>query len=258
MKKLFKILNILLIVLFLNTGVFASELRFIHITDTEVSPGNAYRLKKTIKEINSTKNIDFVVFGGNNISKTNINNLNYFMYLLKRVHKPTYVLLGSSDVSSNTGIDKQYYMKRVKMARFLRHPGKSNYVFKKKGIVFIVMDGSKQYFQQPNGCYTQQELIWFDEKLSKYKNKTVVILQHFPVLQSSTQWLQTPRLEEYYAVLNKHTNVKAIISGHYGNNHEEVINNVHHMITESYSKRGAYKIIEIDKQNDFLGTYLVK
>lgn len=258
MKKLFKILNLLFMVLLLSSSVFAAELRFIHITDIELNTANAYKLKRTVKEINAMKNIDFVVFGGNNISKTNINNLNYFMYLLKRVHKPVYVLLGSSDVSSSTGIDKKYYMKRVKMARFLRHPSKSSYVFKKKGIVFIVMDGSKQYFQQPNGCYTRDELLWLDEKLTKYKNKKVVILQHFPLLQSKSQWLQTPKLEEYYEVLNKHNNVKAIISGHYGNNQEETINNIHHIITEAYSKSGAYKIIELDTQSDFLATYLVK
>ena len=258
MKNLFKLFFITVLLLAFSNAVNAKEVRFIHITDINITPENAYKLKRTIKEINSTPNIDFVVFGGNNIAKTNINNLNYFMYLLKRTHKKSYVLLGSSDVASNTGIDKKYYYKRVKMARFLRHPSKPNYVFKKKGYVFIAMDGAKQYFQQPNGCYTKDELRWLDEKLTKYKDKNVVILQHFPITTTKSTWLQTPKLDEYFEVLNKHNNIKAIVSGHYGYNQEENINGIYNIITESYSKNGAYKIIELNSNENFIGTYLVK
>ncbi len=258
MKNLVKILCVCFLFMFLNLKAQAQEVKFIHITDINLKEENAYKLQKTIKEINSMKDIDFVVFGGNNIAKTNINNLNYFMYLLKRSRKQSYVLLGSTDVATSTGIDKKYYLKRVRQARFFMHPNKPNYVFKKKGYVFVAMDGSKQYFQQSNGCYTKEELRWLDKVLTKYKNNNVIILQHFPITQTKSSWLQTANLEDYWKILAKHKNVKVVVSGHYGANQEENIYGIYNIITENYSKNGAYKIITLDLEDNFIGTYLVK
>ena len=53
-------------------------------------------------------------------------------------------------------------------------------------------------------------------------------------------------------------NVKMIVSGHYGDNVEVERDGIYHIITESYNKNGAYKIIKIDLQDKFIGTYLVK
>ncbi len=258
MEKLVKILCICFLFAIFNLQAMAKEVKFVHITDINLKEENAYKLQRTIKEINSMKDIDFVVFGGNNIAKTNINNLNYFIYLLKTSKKPSYVLLGSNDVSTSTGIDKEYYLKRVRLARFFRHSKEPNYVFKKNGYVFVAMDGSKQYFQQSNGCYTKTELRFLDEILTKYKNQNVIILQHFPITLTNSSWLQTANVDEYWKVLLKHKNVKAIVSGHYGTNQEENINGIYNIITESYSKNGAYKIITLDLEDNFIGTYLVK
>ena len=49
-----------------------------------------------------------------------------------------------------------------------------------------------------------------------------------------------------------------IVSGHYGNNYETENDGIYHIITESYSKNSAYKIIKIDSEDDFIGTYLIK
>ncbi len=255
MKLIFKFL---LVFCFLMTSALCRELKFIHITDINLNTSNAVGLLRTIKEINSYSDIDFVVFGGNNISKTNIDNLNTFLYLLKKVNKKTYVLLGSSDVLASNGIDKKYYLKRVNRARFFNHSLKPNYVFTKKDCVFVVMDGSKQYFQSSNGYYNQEELRFLDKTLNKYKNKNVVILQHFPITQTNSQWLQTPKVEEYYKVLKKYNNVRMIVSGHYGYNEEQKIDGIYHIITESYSKNHAYKIIRIDFDDDFTATSLIK
>ncbi len=261
MKIADKIIKLLLVIFLFTAGVEAREVKFIHITDTNVNGNNAPKLLKTIKEINQYKDIDFVVFGGNNISSTNIDNLNTFLYLLKRVNKKTIVLLGSSDVFASNGIDKKYYLKRVKRTRLKRlsyHSKKTNYAFSCKGYKFIVMDGSKQYFQQTNGYYSQKELAWLDKKLTKYSKKDVIILQHFPLLDSNSTWLDTAKKEDYLNLLNEHKNVKVIVSGHYGNNLEIEKNGIYHIITESYSKNGAYKIIQLDLKDNFKGTYLVK
>ncbi len=247
----------------LSNFAFSKEVKFIQITDINLNTKNAWKLQETIKEINQYNDIDFVVFGGNNIQKADIDNLNTFLYLIKKVNKKVYVLLGSNDVLSSNGITKKYYLERVNKALLFRHPKKPNYVFKCKDYVFITMDGSKQYFQSSNGYYTPQELMWLDKTLTKHKNDDVIILQHFPVYPAKSLWLQTAKMEEYLKVLKKHNNVKMIVSGHYGDNQE--VNNfgIYNVITESYSKQGAYKIIQLDldkenPQNNFIGTHLVK
>ena len=98
MKNIFKFL--ILAGLFLTLIASAKEVRLIHITDIELNSKNAYKLQETIKEINSFKDIDFVLFGGNNIAKAEIINLRTFNHLLKKVNKKCVVLLGSTDVVS--------------------------------------------------------------------------------------------------------------------------------------------------------------
>ena len=254
MKKVYRIIFLLL---FICSCTYACEVKFIQITDINLNTKNAYRLRETIKEINQYKDIDFVVFGGNNISKTNINNLNTFLYLLKKVNKKCYVLLGSTDVLASSGIDKEYYLKRVRRVKFF-HSKKPNYTFKKNGYLFVVMDGSKEFFQSSNGYYSKKELVWLDDVLSKNKDKEIIILQHFPILPTKSKWLETAKIENYKEVILKYSNIKAIISGHYGINFEEKIDGIYHIITENYSKNCAYKIIEIDTKNDLYATYLVK
>lgn len=254
MKNIFKLL--ILAGLFFNLSVFSKEVKLIHITDIDLDSKNAYKLQETIKEINEYKDIDFVLFGGNNLAKADINNLNTFCYLLKKINKKTIVLLGSNDVLSSSGIDKEYYLKKV--ARSKMHSKKTNYTFKKQGYLFVVMDGAKQYFKSTNGYYNKNELLWLDKTLEKNKDEKVIILQHFPILENSSKWLETARIEEYQEVLAKHNNVKAIISGHYDKNQEIKKNGIYHIITENYSKSGAYKTIEIDLDYDFIATYLVK
>ena len=258
MKKALKIVVLFIVFSLFGLPLYAKEVKFIHITDINLNTNNAYKLQDTIKEINSYNDIDFVVFGGNNISRTNIDNLNTFLYLIKKVNKKVYVLLGSSDVLASTGINKEYYLKRVRRALFFRHSKKPNYVFKKNGYVFVVMDGSKEFFQSTNGYYTKKELVWLDEILTKYKDKNVIILQHFPILPTKSAWLQSAKTENYIDVLKKHSNVKIIVSGHYGEDSEIKTGGIYHIITESYSKNGAYKIIQIDLDDNFIGTSLVK
>ena len=256
MKNAFKIL-VLFLLFWAQAPLFASEIKFIHITDTSLNKENAYKLQNTIKEINSYKDVDFVVFGGNNIQKANAENLDYCVYLLKKVHKKTYVLLGNSDVLASNGIDKKYYFKKIRKA-IVNHPKNPNYVFKSKDCVFITMDGSKQYFQSSNGYYGNQELLWLSKELEKYKNKNVVILQHFPLMPTKSKWAETSKPEEYIALLKKYKNVRVIVSGHYGNDFETKAGGIYHIITESYSKNSAYKVIELDFSKDYIATYLVK
>ena len=255
MKSLFKLFFILN---FLCATSFAKEVNFIHITDMNLNSNNAKKAYEIIKEINSYPDIDFVVFGGNNIAKPNFNNLEIFLYLFKKVNKKAYVLLGSNDVLSTSGITKEYYLKRVNKASFFKHSKEVNYIFKKNGYIFIAMDGTKQFFQSQNGYYTKKELEWLENNLKKFEKEKVIILQHFPLLETESKWIETAKMQDYKEMLSKYKNVKVIVSGHYNKNTELTQDGIYHILTEDFSKNNAYKIIQIDLDDDFIGTYLVK
>lgn len=258
-KKFFKIL--LFLVLFFCNACFAKTSKFVFITDVNLTNDtkSIEKMKETIHEINNLKDIDFVVFGGNNIANQKIDNLKAFCHILKKINKKTIVLLGSSDVFTKAGLDKAFYLKKVKLALKFRHNLKPNYTFNKNDVFYIVMDGSKQYFKSSNGYYGTNELFWLEKTLDKNKDKkNIVILQHFPLTETKSQWLMTAGIEKYYKLLQNYKNVKMIVSGHYNTNEEIKIGNITQIITENYSKNGAYKIIGLDFDNNFVGTYLVK
>ena len=82
--------------------------------------------------------------------------------------------------------------------------------------------------------------------------------KNFPILETKSKWLETAKREDYFEILNKYNNVKMIVSGHHGANLEKNNEGIYHIITENYNKNYAYKIIQMDLQDDFMGTYLVK
>lgn len=254
MKKLFKIVILLM---FLSLCTFAKELTFVQITDLNLNETNVSKACALIREINQRKNIDFVVFTGNNLKKASLENLDLFTLILKKINKKTYVLLGNQDVLSSSGVDKEYYYSRVSRA-LKKHSKKPNFTFEKKGYVFVAMDGSKQFFQSSNGYYTKNELMWLNKTLDENKDKKVIILQHFPLLKAEAKWNETKNTEEYNEILANYTNIKAIVSGHFNKNIEQYENNILHIITQSASNNWAYKIIQIDLNDDFISTYLVK
>ena len=254
MKKLFKFI---ILIAFLTLGLQAKELNFIQISDLNLNNKNASKAHALIKEINARKNIDFIVFSGSNLKKANLDNLELFTYLLKKLNKKTYVLLGEQDVLSSSGVDKEYYFKKI--SKSLKHHSKTpNYTFEKEGYVFVAMDGSKQFFQSANGYYTKKELMWLSNVLEKNKDKKIIILQHFPLIESDSKWEETKNIEEYNEILSEHNNIKAIISGHYDTNIEKIENNILHIITQPFTKNYAYKLIQIDLNDDSISTYLVK
>ena len=132
---------------------------------------------------------------------------------------------------------------------------KANYVFKKGDIIFITMNGVKEIIPGPNGYYKESELLWLDKILTRYSNKKVVILQHFPLLDTHVKTHSLYKKDRYLEILRKHNNVIAIISGHYHQNREVFCNNTYHIVTPNFSNNRYYKLIEID--NGFVYTHLI-
>lgn len=247
MKKIYRILFLFLLIISTATTCFAKNIKFAQVTDMYYK-GQSETLSKIIQDINKTPDIDFVVFTGNNIGKANQTNLRHFLNDVKRLNKPYYVVLGNKDVSKTHDLDKATYMKIVRKYNRL-HPKSTNYTFKKGDIVFIVVDGSKELIPTASGYYTQQTIDWVGKQLTKYQKNKVVILQHFPLANKpNNEYYYTYNILEYMQMLSKHTNVIAVITGHYDKNDEIMYNGVYH-ITSPRSQNGTYKIIDIETDN---------
>ena len=252
-KKIFLTVNLLL---FIALSVSAKDIRFVQVAESMYTSGNDTLLKKCVDDINTLKDVDFVVFTGDNISNAKKENLKNFLKIARNLEAPVYIILGDRDVSKGKGLNKSDYREECFKYLGLRQSFKSNYVFKKKDMIFIVVDGAKEFATANNGYYKQNSLNWLDEKLVRYKNKKVVILQHFPLVDSDVHEKNTYKSQMYKDLLEKHDNVLAIITGHFGANQEDFLNNIQHFIAPSLSTTSSYKIFDIPESKDFVYSQL--
>lgn len=255
MKKIVCLLLMLLI--FCGRG-YARDIKFIQVTDVHLTQHNAKYLQEFVEDINNKyEDLDFIIFTGDNIDKANPKDLDTFLTIIKGLKARPYVIAGNHDLFKSKGMTKEYYMQTVRKKLGSYHSNKSNYVFKKGDIVFITMNGVKELIPGANGYFRQEELIWLDKMLTKYKNKKLVIIQHFPLLNTFVKTHQLYKKEDYEQVLAKHNNVIAIVSGHYHENREEKEGDIYHIVTKNFSNNTYYKLIEIDEENNMVYTMLI-
>lgn len=263
MKLLFKLnFTFILFVTLLVQSAYASEIKFIQVTDSHFSANagdysqrdvgkSESVLRKTIEDINYVPNVDFVVFTGDNIDQANSTDLIKFLKIANKLKYPYYVVIGNHEVFKSQDMEKKEYMRLVcKYSKNCRHRS-PNYVFEKKGIVFLVVDGAKEVIPGPAGYYKKDTLKWLDKQLTKYKNSNVVILQHFPIVAPYYNRTHTTyNAGDYENVLKKHSNVIAIFSGHYHANGETKKDGIYHVSTPSLLVGSHdYKIIEISAKS---------
>ena len=239
-----KLIGLLLIYILFSTNVMAKDLRFVQITDVRYSKqDNAETLKNVINDVNKQKDVDFVVFTGDNIERVDKKYLADFISAAKKLKRPFYVVVGDKDVNKHRDLGKKEYAKYLKRKLPAHKTNDTNYVFERGGVVFIVADGAKDVIPSTNGYFKDNVVEWVDTNLNKYSDKNVVILQHFPLIPpEENENYVTFKPQKYLDAINNHKNVKAVISGHFGVNKEETVNGVVHITT---APAPNYRIIDI-------------
>ena len=239
-----KLLSLLFVYFLFCTTVFAKDLRFVQITDVRYSKEhNSETLEKVIADVNKHKDVDFVVFTGDNIEKPDIQNLKDFIITAKKLRKPFYVLIGDKDVNKHKDLSKKDFQKYLKKRLSTHKTADLNYTFERGGVVFMVVDGAKDVIPSSNGYFKEDTVEWVDTNLALYPNKNVVILQHFPIVApTDNEGYRTFKPEKYLDVIKKHKNVKAIITGHFEVNKEETVDGVTHITT---APAPNYRVIDI-------------
>lgn len=229
---------------------FAAEIKFAQITDTHFSNKNPYSkevLTAVINDINSQSDLAFVVFTGDNIDVANVECLKNFVKTANKLKIPYHLVIGNHDVYKNGGLSKEKYIETVRFNNIFYGHRKPNYVFKKNGFVFITVDGAKEVIPGPAGYYKKDTLDWLDKQLKKHRNDTVVIFQHFPVIEPrKVTSHRTYKSEIYLDLLKQHDNVAAVISGHYHFNGETMQDGIYHISSPSMlGDPNYYKIITV-------------
>lgn len=240
-----KFLSVLFITLFFVSNVFARDLRFVQITDVRYSKtNNADILNKIIKDVNKQKNVDFVVFTGDNLNKPSQENLEDFVKQIKKLKKPVYILIGDRDVNRHKDLSKKQFMTYLKKKLPNYKNEDINYIFERGGILFFVADGAKDVIPSTMGYYKDDVIEWLDANLDLYPQKNVIILQHFPIVppENKENYI-TFKGDKYVEMLSNHKNVKAVIAGHFGVNKEETVNGIVHIST---APAPYYRIIDIN------------
>ena len=245
MKKIF--FAIMGLFLSVNLTVLSADMRFIQVDEVLFDKNNQnsiQRFETLVDEINKQKKVDFVVFSGNNIAKPNEENLKGFINIANKIKVPYYFVLGNKDVNKQKEFGKVEYFKTLKKSlKWYKKIESPNYVFVKNDIIFIVVDGSKEVIPSTMGYFKKEVLNWLKEQLDLYKDKKVVLLQHFPLIPpSNRESYYTFNAKEYLEILSNYDNIKAIVSGHFGINNEQTVNNVVHVST---AKAPQYRIIDI-------------
>lgn len=240
----------------LQNAVFADIIKFIQVTDTHYRTNDNYReeaLIKTIKSINNEKDISFVVFTGDNIDSPKAEYLPGFVKAANKLNVPYHVIIGNHDVFKNNGLSKDKYLEIIRDNNCLYLHKKTNYVFKKNGFIFIVVDGAKEIIPGSTGYYREDTLKWLDKQLTKYSKNKVIILQHFPLVTSKDiKSHEVYHKEQYLDILDKHDNVISVIAGHLHSNNEVMRNGVYHITSPTMlSDPPVYKIITITTTKGF-------
>ena len=248
MKKIFGLLVVFLLTL---STAFSADMRFIQVDGVFYNPEKKQEFEVLIEKINNEKNVEFIVFTGNNISKPDKRYLEDFLSVAKNLKRPYYVVLGQKDVNKQKNLGKSEYTKILaKKAKTHKRITSPNYVFQKKGIVFIVADGSKEVIPSSMGYYRDNVILWLDEQLDIYHDKNVVILQHYPIVPPAKKEARyTYKAEDYLKLLTEHKNVKAVFAGHFGVNNEQTVNNILHVSTDNAPTYRIVDILEYDTEN---------
>lgn len=248
--------------------VYSKDVKFVQITDSHVAAGASVPeavkqtpvvgyFEKTINDVNTVPNLDFVVFTGDNIDKSNANDLKEFLKIANKLNVPYYVVIGNHEVFKSQDFTKKDYMKMVWRYSKSCKTKSANYVFQRDGFVFIVVDGAKEIIPGPSGYYKKDTLKWLDKKLLKYKHSNVVIFQHFPIVDPYYNRSHTTyNKQDYFDVLKKHKNVVGIFSGHYHSNGESMVDGIYHVSTPALVvPPHEYKVVEIEKKGKSCQVY---
>lgn len=193
---------LLLLTLSLHFSVFSQDFKYAFISDTHVGATTGEEdLRRTIADINTQKDLDFVVITGDITEMGTNEELKLAKRIFSLLKIPYYIMPGNHDTgwSESGGVT------------FIKEFGYDKFTFDHKGYRFIAC-ASGPYVRMSDGHIPRDATVWLDQVLKKTpKEMPIIFLNHYPIDNSLDNWYEvTDRL--------KTRNIQYIINGHGHNN----------------------------------------
>jgi len=163
---------------------------------------------------------DFVVFLGDNIDKSNEENIIGFMRSIHSIRQPYYLTFGERDAHTLGGLEKETYLDVVSTFNKEQDSGKNFYYFKpNKDFICVVLDNTPDFAPSKHGEISEEQLVWLEKLLIKYPKRMFIIFQHNPLFPPREEYkLSLLNSEKYKQVLHKYNNILLVSAGHYHQN----------------------------------------
>jgi Icc protein len=226
-----------------------TNIKLAHITDTHVTftgkNGTALFeesfdiFRDVIGQIKEMDDIDFILFGGDNINNTDPGTKGFdeFMNIMSSVKVPYFAQFGnreSSPIPPGIALSKNQYAE--KMRGYGLDAGRYAWsVSPVQGLRVLGLDTTIE--GHDNGEISEEELNWIKEEIEKYPNDMIVTLSHHLLLptwgnRDIPKWKKKYLLKNYQEVntiLDAAPQVKACLMGHHHVSKIQTVNGLHYI-----------------------------
>ncbi|ODS31734.1 MAG: 3',5'-cyclic adenosine monophosphate phosphodiesterase CpdA [Candidatus Scalindua rubra] len=256
-----------------------THIKFAHITDTHVTftgrngtslfeeSFNIFR--DIIGQINEMDDVDFILFGGDNINNTDPGTKGFdeFMNIMSGVKVPYFVQFGnreSSPIPPGVAVSKEQYAMKMKdhgldIGRYWWS------ISPVPGLRILGLDTS--ILNHDNGEIPQKELKWIKEEITKYSNDMIVTLSHHLLLptwgnKDIPKWKKKYLLKNYQevnTVLEGAPQVTMCLTGHHHISKIQTVNGLHYIASPATVQYPhAFRTITINRDEAKLQFHQVR
>lgn len=209
-------------------GASNPTLRFAQVSDAHFSTfeeDTSYKILKSsglvlddvVSQINTTPNVDFVMFTGDLINKPKESELMAFIPHANMLNTPWYAVFGNHDTQIDVSLTKTLYFDILNGHNPNFCYKQSYYSFcPKKNFKVLALDTTVVHRDTMQGEISEEQLHWIKEEMDNSKGDVVVIFTHVPVVEPFPN--ESHRLVNSYdlkLLLKKYDNPIIICSGHY-------------------------------------------
>ena len=174
-------------------------------------------LDDAIFQINTSGPYDFVMFTGDLINKPKASELDIFLEHAKKLMYPWYAINGNHDIDIDGKLTKSMFIQKISDSTSSVKSRTPYYAFTpKRGFRVICLDSVIDYKITTNGEIPKEEFDWLSDEIDKYKNETLIICTHVPIIEPFSS--QNHKLNNEYEVrklLKGHKNPIIVLQGHY-------------------------------------------
>ncbi|MBU0473582.1 MAG: PQQ-binding-like beta-propeller repeat protein [Bacteroidetes bacterium] len=182
----------------LITTTFFAQQKFAWITDTHIGFDSAdVELKKIVEQINSIKDVDFILATGDITEKSKNSEFDQAKQILDNLEKPLLIIPGNHDTKwSNSGGSK-----------FTEIWDDDKFIYKKNKTVFIGISSAIPLVGG-GGHIKPGDIKWLNEELARIDSSyEIIFATHHPLNSEIDNWFEVTNILRNYKI-------KAILYGH--------------------------------------------